>query len=291
LLQESQKYQSKGQELRAGLTGWRFQYPSQSQFKIKFVMKTMEDDWSVSSSERIYVPVLTLIVNYPPTVEEQDGIQFETFNLGTCNGESAGMESLLSQRFLALQNVSTFDVERDRGRPPAITSITKDVAGRVCLCDLQGVDDINAVQRLAAAGGAKALFVLQRPSTEPSNQMPVFVMPLEVILKLGAHIYATVTFHWNDGDRSSSPSTDEEISNVPTSTDQGWVEQESTAHDMSLAGDTNALIEPSGRDSEVPVGDRNAPIDLLQMDSSEDDIGQFATNYEEKKAPQKVNFR
>jgi hypothetical protein len=69
------------------------------------------------------------------------------------------------------------------------------------------VEDINAVQHLAAAGGAKALFVLHRPSTEPSGQMPVFVMPSEVILKLLAHIYATVTFQRNDGDQSSRPST------------------------------------------------------------------------------------
>jgi hypothetical protein len=251
-------------------------------------MKTMEEDSLVSSSEKISVPDLTVTVNYPPTVEAQDGIQFETFHLDVCNGESASMESLLSQPFLALQVVSTFDVDRDVGRPPAITSITKDIAGSVCLCDLQGVDDINAVQRLAAAGGAKALFVLQRPSTELLYQMPVFVMPLEIILKLVAHIYATVTFQWNDGARSSSPSADEEMNDVPTGTDQGWVDQESTAQ---WVVDTSPLIDPLGKASTVPFGEQNTPFDLLQMDSPGHGIPQIAASYGEKKALHEVNFR
>jgi hypothetical protein len=255
-------------------------------------MKTLEEEeWSVSWSEGISVPDFTVTVNYPPTVEEQDGIKLEIFNLDACNGESAGIESLLSQPCLALQDVSTFDVKRDHGRPPVITGITKDVAGSVCLCDLQGVDDINAVQRLAAAGGAKALFVVQRPSTEVSDQMPVFVVPLKVILKLVAHIHATVTFQRNGGAQSSSPSTDEGMSNVPTSRNQGWFGQESTTHDMFLAGDTNTSIDPLGKAPTVLVGDRNDPIDMLQMDSSGDDIGQFATGCGEKKAPHEVNVR
>jgi hypothetical protein len=253
-------------------------------------MKTMEEDWSVSSSERNYVPYLSVTVNYPPTVEEEDSIQFETFHLGACNGESAGMESLLSQQFLALQGVSTFDVERDLGRPPAITSITKDLAGKVCLCDLQGVDDINTVQRLAAEGGAKALFVLHRPSTEPLNQMPVFVMPSEFIFKLLAHIYSTVTFQLNDGARSSSPATDEETNYVLKNMDQDWHDQDSTAHGMSSVVDTNAPIDPSGKSLTVPVGDRNALIDLFHVDTSGDDIGQFVDGYGENKASHEVIF-
>jgi hypothetical protein len=254
-------------------------------------MKTLEEEWSVSSSASKSVRDFAVMVNYSPSGQERDGVQFETFNLDAYNAESAGMESLLSQQSLALQDVSTFHVKRDLGRPPEITSITKDVAGSVCICDLQGVDDINAVQRLAAAGGARALFVVQRPSTELLDQMPVFVMPLEVILKLVAHINATVTFQWNDGARSSSPSTDGEMSNVPTSTDLGRVDQESTAPCMSLAVDTSPLIDLSGKSPKVPVGDRNASIDLLQIDDSGDDIGQFANGCGEKKAPHEVNFR
>jgi hypothetical protein len=249
-------------------------------------MKTKrEDDWSVSSSESNFVPGFTVTVNY-------SGLQSETFNLDAYNSESAGMESLLSEPFLALQEVNAFDVERDL-EPlfSAITSNTKykDFAGCVCLCGFEGVEDINAVQRLAAAGGAKALFVSQRPSTEASDQMPVFVMPSEFILKLAAHTYATVTFQSNDGARSSSPSTDEEMNDVPTSTEQEWVGQESQSHGMYLEADTNASIELTGKAPTVPVGDRNAPIDLLKMDSSGDDIGQVAAGYGEKKAPQEVN--
>jgi hypothetical protein len=213
-------------------------------------------------------------------VEGQDGLQFETFNLDAYNSEIAGMESLLSLPSLTLQEVSVFDVQRDLEHLfSAVTSIKKDVAGSVCLCDFQGVEDINAVHRLAAAGGAKALFVSRRPSTEPSDQMPVFVMPSEFILKLAAHIYAKVTFQSNDGARSSSPSTDEEMNDVPTSTEQEWVRQESKSHGMYLALDTNASIEPTGKAPTVPVGDRNAPIDVLQTDSSGDDIGQVAAGY------------
>ncbi len=40
--------------------------------------------------------------------------------------------------------------------------------------------------------------------------------------------------------------------------------------------DSNAPIEPPGIDPAVPVGDRNSPFDLLQMDSLGDGIGHFA---------------
>jgi hypothetical protein len=245
-------------------------------------METMEEGWSVSSSERISVPNFTVTVNYQPTGEEQDGIQFETFNLDAYRGETAGMESLLFQQFLPLQDISRFHVERDHRRLSPITRITKDIAGSVCLCDFQGVDDINAVQSLAAIGGAKALFLLRRPSTEPSDQMPVFVMPSEVIHKLVAHINATVTFQWKDGARASRPSSDEEMNDGPTSAEQCWFGQEFTAHGKVV--DTNAPIEPPRKASTVTT-------DLLQMGSSEDNIGQFAACYGEKKAPREVNFR
>jgi hypothetical protein len=260
--------------------------------RVKFTMKIMED-WSDSSSESSSLPGFTVTVNYPPAGEDQDGLQFETFNLDAYNSESAGMESLLSQQFL-VQEVSPFHVKRDGDlRPPLITSMNKDVAGSVCLCGFEGLEDINAIQRLAADGGAKALFVLRRPSTELSDQMPVFVVHSEVILKLVAHIHATVTFQWNDGARSSSPSTAEEMNEVPTSVEQGWVGLETTAHGMSLAVDTNAPIEPLGKAPTVAVGDRNTLIDLLQMDSSGDDIGPIALDHGcgEKKAPHEVIFR
>jgi hypothetical protein len=153
------------------------------------------------------------------------------------------------------------------------------------------VEDINAVQRLAAAGGAKALFVLRKPSTEASDEMPVFVMPSEFIHKLAAYTYATVTFQSNDGARSFSPSTDEELNDVPTSTEQEWVGEESKSHGMYVAVDTNASMEPTGKAPTVPVGDQNASIDLLRMDSSGDDIGHVAAGYGKKKAPQEVNCR
>jgi hypothetical protein len=93
-------------------------------------MKTkLEDDWSVSSSESNFVPGFTVTVNF-------SGLQSETFNLDAYNSESAGMESLLSEPFLAHQEVNAFDVERDL-EPlfSAITSLKKNVAGSVCLCD------------------------------------------------------------------------------------------------------------------------------------------------------------
>jgi hypothetical protein len=60
---------------------------------------------------------------------------------------------------------------------------------------------------------------------------------------------------------------------------------------MYLLVDTSAPIDPPGKAPPVPVGDRNTPIDLLQTNSTRDDIGQVAAGYGEKQAPHEVNSR
>jgi hypothetical protein len=57
----------------------------------------------------------------------------------------------------------------------------EDPNGRVCACNLTGIDDINQVQAIARNKGAVALFVLDRPTAH--CEMPVFVLPTTVMDK------------------------------------------------------------------------------------------------------------
>jgi hypothetical protein len=50
--------------------------------------------------------------------------------------------------------------------------------GRICVCRLTGIDDINQVQAIAKNNGAVALFVMEKP-TEHCD-LPVFVLPTTV---------------------------------------------------------------------------------------------------------------
>ena len=120
-----------------------------------------------------------------------DDSKSETFEVDVCNETCSGMVNLLSLKSLALQEVSSFDVRREC-RKKEIVGLWQNPAGSACSCRLLTGKDVNAVQRLAAAGGAKALFVLRRP-TVTSDQMPVFLVRAAIHSPVWTCLRATVS--------------------------------------------------------------------------------------------------
>jgi hypothetical protein len=107
---------------------------------------------------------------------------------------------------------------------------------------------------------------------------------LEVILKTGPYIYATVT-----GGMMVHDLPDRRLmrnARCSRIMEQRWFCENSQ---LGKSLGTNAPIE-AWESSTVMFDDHNNPIDLFQLGSSGDDIGQSAAGYRER-APYEVNCR
>ena len=148
---------------------------------------TSEGGTASTSSSDLGASRYSLTLNFTRTYKQDDDCQSETFDLGRCES-GPSPESLLSEAYPVF-NVDVFTVKRNQN---VIERFTEDPKGCVCFCDMTTLEDIHAVQRIAATRGAKALVVTEKP-TELA-QLPVFVLPAALLAKLTRCKCATVTF-------------------------------------------------------------------------------------------------
>jgi len=254
------------------------------------------DDSTVSSLEEGFDSF-----QYTVTVKYDDGLHLETFVLDACgdNPSSSG-GLLLSGDFYPILNVDPFNVERPFGGKHLV--LKENPAGRVCICSLDGLKDINMVFRIAASNGAAALLTVKEPTELNETGLPCFVVTKETMVGLSSRKNFTVKFQCHqklddsaeESEASSSPNSegvprhvggaaapgqfvDAELAEIDTKTPPGAARNSSISSNSVSHGDEMSESDPESQEGvsapfdEVPrdlasqAGDVSKPIDLSSV--------------------------
>jgi hypothetical protein len=103
---------------------------------------------------------------------------------------------LADSQFHAAASIKVFRESRTRN----ISSFIDDAKGKVCVCQLENVADVNVFQRIAAEQGAKAVLFVHKPTE--SCHLPVFVVPRGAMDKIAKLDLADVRFRFQRQDSS-----------------------------------------------------------------------------------------